>query len=156
MKHLKLFIASLFLMLGMAVHAQQVEITKTDGTVEVFKPNEVDSVVYKPAPKYYYYAGWECPKTEEDLAKFAKGLNGEEIKNIETMPVGTQIRLFDGELTHERGNYYIVVPNNVGLFGPDGVNRIEDSYEKVESNIAGYNIYTSRGSRIEGCMLKKI
>lgn len=57
MKTIKLLLVSLFMMLGLAAQAQQVVITKTDGTVEVFQPNEVDSVIYKPAVKYYWYLG---------------------------------------------------------------------------------------------------
>lgn len=63
MKTIKFLLVSLFMMLGLAAQAQQVVITKTDGTVDVFKPNEVDSIVYNPTAKLsdtagvYYYLG---------------------------------------------------------------------------------------------------
>lgn len=154
MKHFRFILASLFVMLSLAAHAQQVVITKTNGTTEVFQPNEVDSVVYKPAPKYYYYAGWVCPTNEEELASLAVGLNGEEIKDLETMAVGTQIRLFDGELTHARGDWFIVIPANVGIYGPDGANSVEDTFAEPDiTSITNYKIFTKRGSTIAGYMI---
>lgn len=56
MKTIKFFLVSLFMILGLAAQAQQVVITKTDGTTETFQASEVDSVVYA-TKMYYYYAG---------------------------------------------------------------------------------------------------
>ncbi len=156
MKHLKLFIASLFLMLGMAVHAQQVEITKTDGTVEVFKPNEVDSVVYKPAPKFYYYAGWECPKTEEELAELVANADGTNAIG------GTTTKLTGYSSTNTLLNivtdiinpngiqldpYYIVVPNGINIYDVTlpNVPLNNTSFEDyISIKIDNYKIYKSR------------
>lgn len=171
MKHLKLFIASLFLMLGMAVHAQQVEITKNDGTVEVFKPNEVDSVVYKPAPKYYYYAGWECPKTEEDLAELVANAGKESISNpgyptsfgvtktsntgfTATNPFGIMSKEIDDSDYMLANNYnerycYVVVPTNMGVYDADDVtvSQIGPSFiQDTTNNIPNHTVYKSKNT----------
>lgn len=158
MKHLKLFIASLFLMLGMAVHAQQVEITKTDGTVEVFKPNEVDSVVYKPAPKYYYYAGWECPETEEDLVRLAVEPNGAYIgTTLGTYTKSNPLRYYGGEVTNTTvTKYYIVIPNNLHLYDSEGDALVEDVFDIVKTTIPNHKIFKSQvnAKRIAGVMIR--
>lgn len=46
MKTIKLLLVSLLAMLGLAAEAQQVVVYKKDKTVETFKPEEADSVVY--------------------------------------------------------------------------------------------------------------
>lgn len=133
MKTFKFFLASLFLMLCSVASAQQVVVTKTDGTVETFQPNEVDSVVYKPATKYYYYAGWECPMNEEDLARLAVEPYGACIgTTLGTYTKSNPLRLYDGEVVQsERGKYYMVIPNEISIYDSEGDASQMDQFDEI-------------------------
>lgn len=154
MKALRILFLFLLAAFSFAASAQTIEIYKDGRVIDSFSATQVDSVVYTPAaaqPRYYYYAGWDCPNSVEDLEN-----RGTEIENFEAMSSGTQIREFAGELTHSRGDYFIVVPNNVGLYDGEGSTRIESTYKTIDSSITGYNIYSGRGPVINGCIIKKL
>lgn len=149
MKTFKFFLASLFLMLCSVASAQQVVVTKTNGDVEVFQPNEVDSVVYKPATKYYYYAGWECPMNEEELANFLKDKG---------YLIGTSTNGFKYNFA-ESGNgltytskaiFYMILPEGMSIYDNLGTDVSADQFTKQSMTADGivYNIFTSiEGSR---------
>lgn len=157
MKTFKFFLASLFLMLCSVASAQQVVVTKTNGDVEVFQPNEVDSVVYKPATKYYYYAGWECPTTEEDLARLAVEPNGGIVDMTKTYTKSNPLRYYGGEVTNTTvTKYYIVIPNNLHLYDSEGEALVEDVFDIVETTIPNHKIFKSQvnAKRIAGVMIR--
>lgn len=156
MNKLKFLFASLFVMFAFAAHAQQVVINKTDGTSEVFQPNEVDSVVYKPAPKYYYYAGWECPKNEAELAK-----NGTLLENYEKLKSGAIIKDYiANELVNTSyKKYYVVIPTGCGVYSADGTNVTFD-FQNTQTKQFGsidYVIVESdyEEKRIDAIIIKK-
>ncbi len=88
MKAIKFLLVSLMVMLGTAAFAQDVVIHKTDGTVDVFKPNEVDSVVYEPITDYGYYREDDSYKSQDtttgwiNLDSSSKIIPWSKVKNI--------------------------------------------------------------------------
>lgn len=147
MKTFKFFLASLFLMLCSVASAQQVVVTKTNGDVEVFQPNEVDSVVYKPATKYYYYAGWECPTTEEDLARLAVEPNGACIGTSLGTYSATNV-LYDYTDNNVAGTskaqFYVVIPQGIKIYDADKALCMDPF--TLEGTIGNHNIYKSVSS----------
>lgn len=150
MNKLKFLFASLFVMFAFAAQAQQVVINKTDGTSEVFQPNEVDSVVYKPAPKYYYYAGWECPKNEAELANLAVEPNGGLVDMTKTYTKSNPIRDLSTEdlaiSSDVRSQYYIVIPKGHSIYDDDG-DVTSMQYDEVTTiTISNHTVWKSAGN----------
>lgn len=144
MKTIKFLLVSLFMMLGLAAQAQQVVINKTDGTVDVFQLNEVDSVVYKPAPKYYYYAGWECPTNEDDLKRLAVSPNGACIGTTLGTYSASNV-LYDYTDNNVAGTskaqFYVVIPQGIQIYDADK-SLCMDPFT-LEGTIGNHNIYKS-------------
>ena len=156
MKTLKLILLALLMMAGLAANAQTIQIYKDGVVVKEYDAAAVDSVIYKPAeaqPRYYYYAGWECPTTETELAN--KGtLIG---TSLGTYTKSNPLRLFDGEVTNTTvAKYYIVIPNNLHLYDSEGESLVEDVFDSVDSSIPNYKIFISQLSakRIAGVMIR--
>lgn len=73
MKALRFLFLSLLAAFSFAASAQTIEVYKDGRVIDSFSATQVDSVVYAPAaaqPRYYYYAGWDCPNSVEDLENF--------------------------------------------------------------------------------------
>lgn len=145
MKTIKFLLVSLFMMLGLAAQAQQVVINKTDGTVDVFQLNEVDSVVYKPAPKYYYYIGWECPTNEDDLKRLAVSPNGGKFASLTGLD--TTKDYYPNDLSGTRTQWYLVIPSTLNAYDVVTGGLMTDNTENMtkESNqpIANHTIWKS-------------
>lgn len=135
-------------------HSQTIYVYKDGAVVKEYSCAEVDSVVYKPAaaqPRYYYYAGWTKPESEADLAEFAKTPNGGEITNMSSF----YLLLADQFTNGSFADWFIVIPSEIGIYGPDGANLVEDTFKSLDiSTIAGYRIFSKRGYRISGYVLK--
>ncbi len=128
-------------MFAFAAQAQQVVINKTDGTSEVFQPNEVDSVVYKPAPKYYYYAGWECPKNEAELAKNGHLITGDVNQFTYNFAIeGNEIA------NSVYGTIYFIIPVQLSLYDNLGTDIVADQYDETLETIGGvaYRVLSSK------------
>lgn len=154
MKALRFFFLSLLTAFAFAASAQTIEIYKDGRVIDSFTATQVDSVVYKSAaaqPRYYYYAGWTKPESEADLAEFAKTPNGGEITNMSSF----YLLLADQFTNGNFADWFIVIPSEIGIYGPDGAHLVEDTFKSPDiSTIAGYRIFSKRGYRISGYVLK--
>lgn len=160
MKTLKLILTAILLMVAYMANAQTIQIYKNGAVVKEYSSAEVDSVVYKPAaaqPRYYYYAGWDCPKTVEELEN-----KGTEIENFESLRVGTQIVSFEGTLRHPENKYdycYIIIPKNtVGIYDGEGSTRIESTFNEPYEEIEGYYTFKdlTKSKILNGVILRKL
>lgn len=97
MKAIKLFLLAFFSSLSLAAQIQLVELYKDGHLIDTYTGVELDSIVYKTInelPKYYFYAGWECPKSIEELEDFA--LNKTYPSDIDSQIMNRA----GGEITH--------------------------------------------------------
>lgn len=165
MLRLKYLLFVILFMMAYVANAQTIQVYKDGAVVKEYSSAEVDSVVYKPTaaqPRYYYYAGWTKPDSEADLAELAKNTaaqgNGTDFEAKEISNIDTFRRDFDNEFKHEPGFWFIVIPNEIGVFATDGINSIEDSFHNPvpdSTSIPGYTIYSRLNQQITGIVLKK-
>lgn len=164
MKTIKLILTAILLMVAYVANAQTIQVYKDGAVVKEYSSAEVDSVVYKPAaaaPRYYYYAGWTKPNSETELAELAKKTadegNGTDFEAKE-INIDTFYRKFNNEFRHSEAFWFIVIPNEIGVFATDGINKIEDTFHNPvpdSTTIPGYTIYSRFMDCITGIVLKK-
>lgn len=73
MKTIKYILTAILLMVVYVANAQTIQVYKDGAVVKEYSSAEVDSVVYNPAtaaPRYYYYVGWDCPNSVEEVRTF--------------------------------------------------------------------------------------
>lgn len=107
---------------------------------------------------YYYYAGWQCPTTETELANLAIQPNGEYIgTTLGTYTKTNPLRLYDGELVNStKLQYYIVIPNNISIYDSEGDATLMDIFDEQSSTIPNHKVYKSQTPMkgIGGIMLR--
>lgn len=153
MKAFKLILTTLLFLASFAAEAQNVVIYKDGNIVKEYTAEQVDSVVYVPAKevKYYYYVGTEKP-TAENLATIGT-LIGESISGYskDNKLVSESIKITDIDGNSVRSNYYVCIPEGLGIYDDDG--HVEwDQYGEINSTftigtikyIVYYSLSTAR------------
>lgn len=148
MKTIKLLFSAILMMVAFGAQAQVVQVMKDGKVVKEYPASQVRSVEYKPV--YYYYAGWECPKNEAELANMAKGLNGgyeltADAINHDWSADGNQI-IGDEEMP-EALHMIVVVPEGIKIWDTLGNDITTSAFKVIEGkSISGYNMYESKGT----------
>lgn len=149
-------------MVAYVANAQTIQVYKDGAVVKEYSSAEVDSVIYKPAaaePRYYYYAGWDCPNSVEEMEDFLES-NGTRISgNVESLnysfvenPVGPN--MVDGVLV--RDFYYVIIPKAISIYDQIGTNVTSAAFVRIMSDDT-YYVYKSVEDtvRIKGIIIKK-
>lgn len=155
MKTIKFILATVMMMVAFTVQAQTVQVYKDGAVVKEYLASEVKDVQVKQV--YYYYAGWECPTNEEELARLAVAPNGGIVDMTKTYTKDNPLRLFSGDVTSSTvGQFIIVIPNSLHIYDGEGESTIEDNFSVIESNIPNHKIFKSQANvkRINGVMLR--
>lgn len=162
MKTLKLILTAILLMMAYVANAQTIQFYKDGAVVKEYSSAEVDSVVYKPAaaePRFYYYAGWDCPSSVEDLEDYVqnkdgrKGINYQcgyetDVNNINFNMIDPQNSIIGDDDMEEQIHFYVIIPNGIGIYTVNEINVTESSFNPIydtDKQRDGYNIYQSKG-----------
>ncbi len=131
------------MMMAFTIQAQTIQVYKDGVVVKEYPASEVKSVEVKPV--YYYYAGWECPKNEEDLAKF--------LEDKGTL-IGTDLSIYSkdnpvidytlpgkGLENDTKTNVFVIIPNTLKIYDADKSDTM--SVFTQVGTIGNHNIYKS-------------
>ena len=125
------------------------------------------------AVDYYWYAGWTEPSADPSSDNYIGKIINEEYPvsstNTTTNKAGGSTTVItgytkenplyyygDNRFNPGRKQYYLVLPNGIGVYGSDGANSLLDKYSLQESiNIPNHKVYISNSgsSNIAGLML---
>ena len=154
MKTLKLILTAIMLIVVYVANAQTIQVYKDGAVVKEYSSAEVDSVVYKPAaaePRFYYYAGWDCPNSVEELERMAVEPFGDFVDMTKVYTKSDPIRdlyLPESAIINpkdERLQYFVVIPNGHSIYDDDG-DVTATQYDRVTSvSIPNYTIWQSAG-----------
>lgn len=175
MKTIKLILTAILLMATYVANAQTIQVYKDGAVVKEYSCAEVDSVVYKPAaaqPRFYYYAGWDCPNSvegteETSLVKLIEKADGIHSDGGYTTSVAGYssdrvLYSMDNTLTNPKGirldTLFIVIPNGILIYDKTlkGQSISNTSFYEVEDvKLDGYKIYGSNDGyyTVEGIQL---
>ena len=130
------------MMVAFGAQAQVVQVMKDGKVIKEYPASQVRSVEYKPV--YYYYAGWECPKNEAELAKLAVEPNGGLVDMTKTYTADVPLVDF-GKVdiyVDEAEYYYMVIPNTMSIYNSIGTDVSNGSLKPYTSiSIPNHSVY---------------
>lgn len=137
MKTIKLLFTAILMMMAMCVQAQTVQVYKNGQVVKEYPASDVKSVQVKQA--YFYYAGWECPRNEEELAS-----KGTLIENYESLTSASIIKDYISNPIENDNweDWYIIIPSKLKVVDADGTEVTFQSNIKASWN-SNYSIIKS-------------
>ena len=145
-----------------------------DGVVNEADIEEIIAIMQQEnGTKYYWYAGWTEPSADPEAVNYIGKIIDEEYpvssSNTTTHKAGGTTNVItgykpenplyyygDNRFNPGRKQYYLVLPNGIGVYGSDGANSLLDKYSLQESiNIPNHKVYISNSgsSNIAGLML---
>ena len=140
-----------------------------DGVVNEADIEEILAVMQQEnGTKYYWYVGWTQP-TASNIGEIINEEYPVSSTNTTMNKAGGSTTVItgytkenplyyygDNRFNPGRKQYYLVLPNGIGVYGSDGANSLLDKYSLQESiNIPNHKVYISNSgsSNIAGLML---
>ncbi len=141
MKTIKFILSAILMMMAFTIQAQTIQVYKDGVVVKEYPASEVKSVEVKPV--YYYYAGWKCPETEEELADNGT-LIGTSISGFSYNFATSGNELVNSKVSKD--TFYFILPNGLSLYDNLGTDIVADQFSETSKTIGGvlYRILTSK------------
>lgn len=164
MKTLKLLLTAILLMIAYAANAQTIQLYKDGVVVKEYSAAEVDSVVYKPAaaqPRYYYYAGWDCPTSVEGdeetslvnlINKTYPRSKSDNTQNKAGGEIVGDLTTFKYEYYSPNNlynsasltNYFVAVPNGLSIYDSLGGDLLGSAFDETPVKVFdNHKVYKS-------------